>query len=63
MRWKQLKKLRGTDKLSIMAAIKKALRHEACIDANEWLPLRDLISALVAKHRHRDSPVLQQFES
>jgi anaphase-promoting complex subunit 7 len=52
----------GTDKLSIMAAIKEGVAARGVHDANDWLPLRDLISALIAKHRHQTVIALQQFE-
>jgi len=54
----------GTDRASIMSAIKEGMMAHGVqdINTNEWVHIRELVSALVAKHRHQTVIALQQFE-
>lgn len=51
------------DKASILGAIKEGIAaHVGVVDAAEFVHIRDLVTALIAKHRHQSTAALQQFE-
>ena len=51
----------NVDRTPILEAMKQGFVARGVTDASEWMHLRELVMALVTKHRHQPSTALQQF--